>query len=154
MDLQDVRIYLDQLDTALRYILLQRMALIPLVAEIKLEKNIPMYQPDREEQIYNSLKDFSLAAGLHPHLLTDIYKTIIKDAHNIENSIIAGTEKVISSTQHQNMLSLLESIDNAIKEYTNLIKETRRKYTELNKSNEDYINIFTNYYREKINSES
>lgn len=130
------------------------MALIPLVAEIKLEKNIPMYQPDREEQIYNSLKDFSLAAGLHPHLLTDIYKTIIKDAHNIENSIIAGTEKVISSTQHQNMLSLLESIDNAIKEYTNLIKETRRKYTELNKSNEDYINIFTNYYREKINSES
>ncbi|MGE5474077.1 MAG: chorismate mutase [Ignavibacteriales bacterium] len=154
MDLQDIRKYLDQLDTALRYILLQRMALIPLVAETKLEKNIPMYQPGREEQIYNSLRDFSLAVGLNPQLLTDIYKTIIKEAHNIENKIIDGIVSSTSSDQHQNLLDQLEKIDTLIKEYISLIEETRIKSSELDKPGENFIKIFTDYYKEKISSES
>ncbi|MGE5329711.1 MAG: chorismate mutase [Deltaproteobacteria bacterium] len=150
MELQDIRKYLDQFDTALRYILLQRMAIIPLVAEIKLKNNIPMFQPKREEEIFNALKEFSLDTGLKPELLTDMYKIIIKDAHRIENNIIDGNITLNASVPEDNLLTALDKINDSLKEYIKLIDITK---AEASNSNEELINIFTGYYRGKISNQ-
>ena len=88
MDLVELRKHLDRLDTALVYILAERMNLIPKVAEYKKANNILQYQPDREKEIIASKRALAEKAGLNPDLIEILYKEIIKDAHRIEAEII------------------------------------------------------------------
>ena len=129
------------------------MAIIPLVAETKLENDIPMFQPKREEEIFNSLQQFSLNTGLNPELLTDIYKRIIKDAQSIENNIIDGSTNIESSELNAKFLPLLESINNSIREYIILIEKMQFESSMHNKTENEFIKIFTGYYKEKIINE-
>jgi len=154
LELQVIRKYLDQLDTTLRYIILQRMSIIPLVAETKLENNIPVFQPEREEEIYNALQSFSLSSGLNPELLTDVYKSIIKDAHRIENEVIEGIVKVDSSSLEVNLMQILDDIDKNINEYINQVEIIRQELACQSNSGEDFSKTFTKYYKKKITTES
>jgi len=150
VDLQVIRKYLDQLDTILRYILLQRMSLIPLVAEAKLENGIPMFQPKREEEIFIALQEFSLNSGLNPELLTNIYKIIINDAHRIENNIMNGNIFDNTCYFQDNLSTVLDNINDNLKEYIDLINIIRSECSSQNNSREEFINIFTTYYKERI----
>ena len=88
MDLKELRAHLDRLDTAMVYILAERMSLIPKVAEYKKANNIPRYQPDREKEIIKIKRELALKLDVNPDLVETIYKEIIKDAHRIETEII------------------------------------------------------------------
>jgi len=154
LDLQVIRKYLDQLDTALRYILLQRMSIIPLVAETKLDNNTPVFQPEREAEIFNALQAFSLNSGLNPELLTDIYKSIIKDAHRIQNEIIVGTAKADSSPLQIDLLQIFDDMDKNIKEYIKHVESIRQVLASQSNSGEDFSKASTNYYNKKIALES
>lgn len=87
MDLNELRAHLDRLDTALVYILAERMSLIPKVAEYKKKNNIERYQPEREKEIIKTKREIAEKVNLNPDLIETIYKEIIKDAHRIEKEI-------------------------------------------------------------------
>ena len=84
MDLKPVREEIDKIDNAIRYLLVFRMALIPLVTKIKIENGIELHQPGREEAIYNSIKEFAKDTGIDSDLVIEVYKSIIKKALEIE----------------------------------------------------------------------
>lgn len=88
MDLRELREHLDRLDTALVYILAERMSLIPKVAEYKKANNIERYQPEREKEILSLKRELALKVKLNPDLVETLFKEIILDAHRIEEDII------------------------------------------------------------------
>lgn len=88
MSLKEIREHLDRLDTALVYILAERMSLIPKVAEYKKANNISRYQPEREKEIIKLKRELAEKLDLNPDLVETLYKEIIKDAHRIEESIM------------------------------------------------------------------
>jgi chorismate mutase-like protein len=88
MDLIELRKHLDRLDTALVYVLAERMSLIPKVAEYKKANHLPQYQPEREKEVIASKRELAQKAGLNPDLIETLYKEIIKDAHRIESEIM------------------------------------------------------------------
>lgn len=150
MDLQIIRKYLDELDTALRFILLQRMALISLVGEIKAENNLPVFQPEREKQIFKSIQDFCENTGLNTQLLNDIYTTIIKDAHRIENEIIDGSVSIQGSLAEDNSIAIFDEVNSLIKEYVAQIETLKLQLHAKNITGEYFIKTFTDYYSTKI----
>ena len=87
-DLKELREHLDRLDTALVYIMAERMSLIPKVAEYKKVNNVPRYQPEREKEILKLKREIAEKLNLNPDLIETIFKEIIKDAHRIEIEII------------------------------------------------------------------
>ena len=72
-----------------------RMSLIPIVADIKIKNNLPLFQGKREEEIYNKLDEFARENGVDSNLLKDIYKLIISNALGIEEDIANTKEKSI-----------------------------------------------------------
>ena len=88
MSLKEIREHLDRLDTALVYILAERMSLIPKVAEYKKANNIARFQPEREKEIIKLKRELAEKLDLNPDLVETLYKEIIKDAHRIEEGIM------------------------------------------------------------------
>lgn len=89
-DLKELRQHLDRLDTALVYILAERMSLIAKVAEYKKANNIPRYQPEREKEIITLKRELAEKLDLNPDLVETLYQEIIKDAHRIEEGIMGS----------------------------------------------------------------
>lgn len=87
MELEVIRKQLDKLDKCLDYIVMLRTPLAILVGEVKRDKNIPIYQPDREKKIYNDQVEFSESTGVNLDVLVDIYKILIAEAVRIEQNL-------------------------------------------------------------------
>jgi len=94
MDLKQVREEIDKIDNAIRNLLVLRMSLIPIVTRIKLENNLELHQPGREEAIYNSIREFSKNTGIDSDLVIEIYRLMIKKALEIEAGGIKASVEV------------------------------------------------------------
>lgn len=154
MELDLVRNELNKLDNIIKNMLVLRMSLIPIVADIKVKNNLPLFQAKREEEIYEKLKSFSNENGLDENLLKDIYKTIISNALDIEHSIVEDSNnsiinKKISMKNLENLKVHFEKIDNIVEKE---IPETISKIVEECDIKELNLNqIATLYYNNKVN---
>ena len=84
MELDQIRKEIDKIDDAIKYLLLVRMACIPIVTKIKKENNMEFHQPGREKKMYEKLKKFAHETGISDNLLKDIYKIIIQESIRME----------------------------------------------------------------------
>lgn len=87
MELEVIRKQLDKLDQCLDYIVMLRTPLAILVGKVKNEKNLPIYQPARETEIYNKQALFAESTGVNSDLLTHVYKLLIAEAIRIEKNL-------------------------------------------------------------------
>ena len=55
MKLDKIREILNSYDEAIKRLITLRMSIIPLVAYTKMENNLPLFQPKREEEIYKKI---------------------------------------------------------------------------------------------------
>lgn len=151
MELDLIRKELDMYDNAIKNMLAIRMALIPIVAKIKKENNLPLYQGKREDEIYKNIEIFSDNCGIDKELLKDIYKLIISNALKIEDEVI----------QNENKISFLNEIElkdvQRNKEYFEKLDEILNKDIPKIISNISILNnlnlskLATIYYNNKIN---
>ena len=95
MKLDKIRGILNSYDEAIKRLITLRMSLIPLVAETKIENNLPLFQPKREEEIYKKIEEFSAQNGVDKELLKNIYKLIIANALKIEEEIVEEPNNMI-----------------------------------------------------------
>ena len=65
MELDLVRKQLNNYDDAIKCLVALRMSLIPIVADIKIKNNLPLFQAKREDEIYNKIEAFSLENGVN-----------------------------------------------------------------------------------------
>lgn len=126
MDLNVLREYLDVLDRSIRYILAKRMSIISLVAEYKIENNLPVRQPQREKEMFEEMRKFSDEVGLNPELIVNIYKLIIEDAVRMEHDMMNEKAKKFEKSQKPaNSKNLMLSNDESLvklKEFINLME--------------------------------
>ena len=77
MELDNVRKELNNYDNMIKNMITLRMSLIPIVADIKVKNNLPLFQGKREEEIYNNIEKFAFKNGVDDQLIKNIYKLII-----------------------------------------------------------------------------
>tara|TARA_Y100000310_G_scaffold335971_1_gene419337 strand:+ start:3102 stop:3374 length:273 start_codon:yes stop_codon:yes gene_type:complete len=90
MELKEIREHLDRIDAALVSLLAERMSFIPKVAEAKLRNNIQRHQPERELEIINNKRTLAGKTGLNPDLVEKLFRSVIEDAHRIEEEIMGN----------------------------------------------------------------
>lgn len=88
IDLAELRKNIDILDAELLAALAKRMQLIPQVAAYKKANNVQRYQPEREKEVFQKWRTLAEQQGVNPDLAEKIIRTIIEDAHRIEEEII------------------------------------------------------------------
>ena len=132
MELDLVRKQLNNYDDAIKCLVALRMSLIPIVADIKIKNNLPLFQAKREDEIYNKIEAFSLENGVNKDLVKNIYKLIInKNKDGLSNDIKENFQRL------DNILS--KDIPDII---ANILKETESL---------NLTEISTLYYNQKIN---
>lgn len=117
MELEHIRKQLDKLDQSLKYIILLRTSLAVSVGKVKAEKDLPVYQADREQAIYGALKDFCEQTGVNIKLLTGIYKDLIAESIRIEENL----EQYLPKSNAGNLAEIdcvLEHSIQALNEFT------------------------------------
>lgn len=87
MDLETVRKELDKLDKSLQYHVLLRLSLSAIIGRIKAGQGLAIYQPEREKEIYDSLKLFSEHTGVSLDLLVDMYKELMSETVRIQENL-------------------------------------------------------------------
>ena len=154
MELDLVRRELNMYDEAIKNLITLRMSLIPIVADIKIKNDLPLFQGKREEEIYKKIEVFSKENGVNPNLIKDIYKLIIADALEIEesivddqkNSIINKEIKDFEIVELENEFKKLDSI--LSKDIPNILEKIKNT---MNSDNLKLIEKGTLYYNKKIN---
>jgi len=130
MDLKEVREEIDKVDNAIRYLLVFRMSLIPIVTKIKLENGMELHQPGREEAIYNKIREFAGDAGVDSDFVIEIYKSMIKKALEIEETGIQESVTVNDEImkEYEKLDEILEKgIPEAIRNIMGLSEHTLSK---------------------------
>lgn len=154
MELDLVRKELNKYDDAIKNLIALRMSLIPIVADIKIKNNLPLFQGKREEEIYKKIENFAKEKGVSENLVKEIYKLIIANALEIEEKIseepnTAIVNRGIDVTQIDEIKKKFEKLDTILtQEIPNTIAEI------LNSSELKDLSLTdkaTLYYNEKIN---
>ena len=91
MELQKIREKLDKIDRSINYLIFLRMSAAVLVGETKKEQDLPIFQPEREKEIYQRQKVFAEERGINEQLLIQISKLLIEEAVAIEEKILSNS---------------------------------------------------------------
>ncbi len=153
MELDSVRKELNKYDNIIKNMIVFRMSLIPIVADIKIKNDLPLFQGKREEEIYKNIENFCNEKGIAPDLVKDIYKLIIANALKIEHDIVDDSKKSIIN--QDSVVQNLEDINKEFEKLDNIIqKEIPEIISKISEQCEELTlnQISTLYYNNKINS--
>ena len=151
MELDLVRKELNNYDDTIKILVALRMSLIPIVADIKIKNNLPLFQAKREAEIYNKIEKFALENGVNKELVKDIYKLIISDAMRIEETISKNEEESIINKNKEELNNDIikenfQRLDSILsKEIPDIIANILKE-----KENLNLTEIATLYYNQKI----
>lgn len=151
MELNDIRKQLDKLDQSLDYIILLRMSLTVLVGEVKKEKKLPLFQPIREQSIYNEQKLFAKNTGLDEQLLIQIFNNLIKNALKIEENI-SLSDNIERQNDKINIKSSLDGVNKVIDSFLDLMNDVNQTLIKKDIKSIDYFKEISNYYKNYLNS--
>ena len=157
MKLDGVREELNQYDAMIKNMLTLRMALIPIVADIKIENNMPFFQGKREEEIYKNIEIFADKNGIDSNLVKQIYQLVIAHAIKLEENIAEDSAKSILNheltiSNFPNCMQEFEKLDRLLQKeipeiIANITKECEAKNLNLNQ-------MATLYYKDKITNKT
>lgn len=153
MELDEVRKELNHYDNMIKNMLNLRMALIPIVADIKIKNNMPFFQEKREEEIYKNIEIFAKKNGIDSNFVKEIYQLMIANAIKLEESIAEDSAKTIIN--HKMDFSKLKNCKKEFKKLDRLIEkevpEIILKITkECEAQNLNLNQMATLYYNDKI----
>lgn len=75
--IEDLRRQVDEVDRKIVELLNERTRLVREIIRVKKENQIPLYDPKREEEIFEKIRKAN-TGHLHAEALVDIYETILK----------------------------------------------------------------------------
>lgn len=128
-----------------------RMSFIPIVADIKIKKNMPLFQEKRENEIYESIDTFAEKSGVDSNLIKDIYRLIMTNALKIQESIVEEKAEIKKNGDFSNLESMkknFEKLDAILeKEIPEIMLDIRK---ECDSKNINLTQAATWYYQDKI----
>lgn len=151
MELDLVRKHLDFYDDVIKNMITLRMAFMPIVADIKIKKNMPLFQEKRENEIYESIDTFAEKSGVDSNLIKDIYRLIMTNALKIQESIVEEKAEIKKNGDFSNLESMkknFKKLDAILeKEIPEIMLDIRR---ECDSKNINLTQAATWYYQDKI----
>ncbi|MEG1448434.1 MAG: prephenate dehydratase domain-containing protein, partial [Oscillospiraceae bacterium] len=87
MDLLKVRNVIDEIDDQLHSLIIKRMKLSTEVAKCKLEENLPVFHPKREQEIIKRLKE--LSPKPYQDSVYNIYCQILSESKALQSQLIS-----------------------------------------------------------------
>lgn len=151
MELDEIRKKINMYDEAIRNLLVLRMSLIPVVADIKEKNKLPLHQEKREKEIYEKLYQFSIHNGLNPSMLENIYNTIISNALLLEEKTLSEKDSsILYQEKNDNIDTMKENFQNLEKILLEDIPSLIEKIKNTNK-NITLKDNATIYYNQELN---
>jgi len=86
--IKQIRRHIDRIDTVIITALAERMSLMPDVAEYKKNKNIAIFDEEREVEIMENLKKIAKEQGLEESFTEEIFLSLFNESKRIQNDII------------------------------------------------------------------
>jgi len=83
-DLDRLREEIDRVDRELIDLLARRRDVVSRIGAIKSSRGLPVYVPEREEAMLLARRDEAEARGVHPELLEDVLRRIMRDSYRAE----------------------------------------------------------------------
>jgi len=86
--LDEIRKHIDRLDTVLITTLAERFSLMPEIARLKKESNLPIFQEKREQEIMKNLLAIAEKNGLEKSFVEEVFLSVFNEAKRIQHNII------------------------------------------------------------------
>ncbi len=83
LDLQEIRRRIDDVDAKILALFAERVELVLEVGRYKRERNLAVYDPDRERKVLERLTELA-PAGLSPQVIRRVFERIIDESRRIE----------------------------------------------------------------------
>ena len=93
MTLEDLRKDIDRVDEVLVRLLNERARCVCEIGRLKKEQNIEIYQPDREKDVLNHVRQVATEGPLGPEAIARLFERIIDEARRLERRVVHGEEK-------------------------------------------------------------
>ncbi|NMP17302.1 bifunctional chorismate mutase/prephenate dehydrogenase [Thalassotalea sp. Y01] len=76
---------IDQIDKQLLELLVKRRQVTKRVGELKSQVGMPIFAPEREQQLLDSLKQRADAKAINPQLVEDVFRRIMRDSYKSQD---------------------------------------------------------------------
>lgn len=83
--LNHLREEIDALDRELIQLFAKRLELVTQIGEVKHEKGLPIYAPDRELAMLQARREEAAKAGISPQLIEDVLRRFMRESYSNEN---------------------------------------------------------------------
>jgi chorismate mutase-like protein len=90
MTLEDLRKDIDRVDEVLVRLLNERARCVCEIGRLKKEQNIEIYQPDREKDVLNHVRQVATEGPLGPEAIARLFERIIDEARRLERRVVHG----------------------------------------------------------------
>ena len=84
MELETLRKNIDKIDRQLLESLFKRFVLVEKIYLIKKKKNIPVFDPSREQKLYQRIAKNSLNLGLNKDFTKKIFDLILEESKRLQ----------------------------------------------------------------------
>jgi chorismate mutase len=83
LNIDDIRMEIDRLDNELLKIFNERAALALRIGEIKKQKDLPVYDPDRERRIFDRMRAAN-PGPLEDNAIVRLFERVIDESRRLE----------------------------------------------------------------------
>jgi len=90
--LDDLRRDIDRVDEVLVRLLNERARCVCEIGRIKKETGIAIYQPDREKDVLNHVRNIGAQGPLGADAIARLFERIIDEARRLERRVVHGEE--------------------------------------------------------------
>lgn len=84
MNLEDLRKHIDELDYELLEVISRRLALMPMVADVKRSQNTSVNQENRERELMARMRKMAQKKEMNPDFVERIMREIITESKRIQ----------------------------------------------------------------------
>ena len=83
-DLEQIRKQIDVIDEQIVKLIAERRSYMPAVAAYKKKNNLPLFQPERENELLASKKELAGRLNVDSVLINKIYTLILEDSKKLQ----------------------------------------------------------------------
>lgn len=88
--LEDLRRDIDRVDEVLVRLLNERARCVCEIGELKKVAGVEIYQPDREKDVLNHVRELAKEGPLGPEAIARLFERIIDEARRLERRVVHG----------------------------------------------------------------
>ena len=92
LNLGEIREQIDKCDNDLVNIISKRYDLVSQVIQYKIDKSMEIYQPQREVEVIQKLRNLANQKNINPDLIENIIKLIMEESKRVQKGILSSNQ--------------------------------------------------------------